>query len=83
MNRVARHIANFYGRAALSCLIEDLQNKVALPQIAKRMNVSRQRVHQWKGALGYETIAWEPHPDTIEVLNASTGTQGESQRAGG
>lgn len=69
MNRVARRISNFYGRAALSCLVEDLRNKVAMSEIALRMKVTRQRVHQWKNALGHETVAWEPYDDVVEVMD--------------
>lgn len=83
MSKVARHITNFYGRAALSLLLEDLRNQVSLSQIADRMGVSRQRVHQWKKALGYETIAWEPHPEVVEVMNGDKRTEETNKDSGG
>jgi len=69
MTREARNIVNFYGGAALSNLVEDLRNDVPLTIIAERMNVSRQRVHQWKQALGYEEKTWKPHPGVVEVIH--------------
>jgi hypothetical protein len=33
------------------------------------MNVSRQRVHQWKQALGYEEKTWKPYPGVTEVID--------------
>jgi transposase len=69
MAREARNIVNFYGGASLSRLIEDLRNGVSLTTIAERMNVSRQRVHQWKQALGYEEKTWKPYPGVTEVID--------------
>lgn len=69
MNKVASHIINFYGRFHFKLLISDLQSGVPLSEIARLMGVSRQRVYQWKQALGETENRWKPYPDVMKEID--------------
>jgi hypothetical protein len=71
MNKVAYHICNFYGRETLARLLDGFSKQVPLSQLAVELNVSRQRIHQWKLALGKEETQWVPHPDVLALLGES------------
>lgn len=76
MNAMARNIASFYGTEVLEELISLLKSGTSLAEIGRRMNVSRQRVHQWKQQLGKEVTVWEPDPSVLETIHELKNKQG-------
>lgn len=66
--RTAENIAAHYGIDALAELVQGLTEDKPVPDLARRFGVSRQRVYQWKHALGVEVRSWTPRPDILTLL---------------
>ena len=66
--KVAKNIINRYGIDKLTTLIAKFRSGVPGPEIAKDFGVTRQRVNQWKKALGEEHITFIVFPEVDEMV---------------
>lgn len=69
--KVAEHIINSHGQKAFVQLIEMFKNQVPGSLIAKEFSVSRQRVHQWKHAIGEEHKSFELKSEVFDLISSN------------
>jgi len=72
-NKRAQHIRLFYGHQALVQLVEDFKADTPMVEIAKRMQVTRACVSQWKAVMGAHS-QWRPFDD-VAILLEKDGTK--------
>ena len=66
--RTLRNILRNHGRANLRRLISGLEAGDSGQEIADDIGVTRERVRQWKNALGTEVRFYQPAPEVRELL---------------
>ncbi len=67
---VAKNIIAEHGRLAFQTLIEMLRTNVSGAKIGFIFKVSRQRVSQWRAALGIQRAVFEVHPDIADLVES-------------
>lgn len=65
---VAENIIRKYGKPAFHSLIGLFQTNAPTRQIMTGFGVTRQRVAQWREALGKQTVSFEPDPQIHDLL---------------
>jgi hypothetical protein len=65
---VAANIIRKYGRVEFQTLIQLFRDNVPTRQIMAGFGVTRQRVAQWREALGTQVVSFEPDPKIVELL---------------
>jgi len=65
---VAKNIIKKYGRAEFHKLVQLFQDNAPTKKIMVAYLVTRQRVAQWKDALGTQTVTFEPKSDIHDLL---------------
>ena len=66
--RVARNFVDRYGADRLRGLLDALAAGDSGQEIARRFEVSRERVRQWKNAFGHVLTLYQVHPEVQRVL---------------
>lgn len=66
---VIRNIIKKYGMAKAKSLISALEHLDSGEEIARDYGVSRERVRQWKHALGATVQLYQVHPEVLAVLH--------------
>ena len=67
--RVARNFIKIYGRQRLIWLVRAIAKGESGQAIADELNVSRERVRQWKITFGEIWTEYRLHPETRKILN--------------
>jgi hypothetical protein len=67
--RVARNFIQRFGAENLKRLLTLLADGDSGQQIADELEVSRERVRQWKNAFGTVVTIYQVHPDVQQVLD--------------
>lgn len=75
VRRVSQNIVRKYGQEGFSKLLNMLSNNIPCVQIAKEFQVTRQRVYQWKSALGVEKKVFQPYPDVNNFVSLLSRTR--------
>jgi len=70
-SKLARNLIKKHGLEKFNYLIDSFQKGVAMPQIAQEFQVTRQRVQQWRQALGNHYSHFTPHPEIRTLLSES------------
>jgi hypothetical protein len=65
---VAENIITEYGKSAFHKLIDMFRENESGTKIGYAFGVSRQRVNQWKVALGEELITYSVHPEIADLV---------------
>lgn len=68
VHRISQNLIKSYGRDKFVQLLQMFMENVPGPKIAEEFQVSRQRVHQWKQALGTEKTTYTPHPEVERII---------------
>jgi DNA-directed RNA polymerase sigma subunit (sigma70/sigma32) len=68
--RIARNITERHGEGGLHRLLDGLRAGESGQSIADDLGVTRERVRQWKLALGKEVRTYLIHPEVINILGA-------------
>ena len=66
-----RMVDNFierYGADRLRAMLDSLADGESGQRIAEELNVSRERVRQWKNAFGQTVTLYQVHPDVARAL---------------
>jgi hypothetical protein len=66
---VAENIIAEYGKDGLKKLITMFRSGESGTKIGYVFDVSRQRVHQWKTALGHEQTTYVIHSDIVDLID--------------
>jgi len=66
---VANNLITEHGRDGFQRLIDMFRNNESGTKIGQLFGVSRQRVSQWKAALGKELVTFEIHPDIQDLVD--------------
>ena len=66
--RVARNFIKMYGRQRLVWLLTQFAKAQNGQAIADELNVSRERVRQWKNTFGEVWTQYRLHPETERIL---------------
>lgn len=66
--KIALNLINNYGQTRFNELIRMLLANESGALIAKEFNVSRQRVNQWKRALGYTKTTFSLNPEVEKLI---------------
>lgn len=66
--RMAHNFVERYGPEALRWLLDALAEGLPGPEIAARLDVSRERVRQWKNAFGSSVTLYQVHREVEDVL---------------
>ena len=77
---VAENIIRDHGKAAFVKLISLLREGESGTKIGYILGVSRQRINQWKQALGDEQVTYNVHP-SVESLLPKRATKGTRRTA--
>jgi DNA-directed RNA polymerase sigma subunit (sigma70/sigma32) len=78
-SRIARNITARHGEGGLLRLLDGLRAGESGQTIADDLGVSRERVRQWKLALGEEIRTYMIHPEVLRLIGSET----ESEKAVG
>ena len=81
--RVARNFIQRFGPDSLKRLLTLLADGDSGQQIADELNVSRERVRQWKNTFGTVVTIYQVHPDVQEVLDQVSPTKGTTESGEG
>jgi hypothetical protein len=65
---VAENIIKKHGMTAFQLLIQLFQDGAPTRKVMKVYAVSRQRVSQWREALGTQVVSFEPSPRIVHLL---------------
>lgn len=65
---VAKNIIRKYGKAEFQLLIQLFQEGAPTRKVMAAFQVTRQRVSQWRDALGTQTVVYEPDPKLADLL---------------
>jgi hypothetical protein len=65
---VAQNIIRKYGKNEFQLLIQLFQDNAPTKQVMALYLVTRQRVAQWREALGIERVVYDPHPQIVDLL---------------
>lgn len=65
---VARNIIKKYGKPEFQLLIQMFQEGAPTRKVMQVYAVTRQRVAQWREALGTQVISFEPNPAIADLL---------------
>lgn len=68
--RIVRNIIKKYGLKEFNALLKDFETGVSGQITADRMGVSRERVRQWRTALGATVTLYQVHPEVEQTLRA-------------
>lgn len=66
---VASNLISEHGRAGFQHLIDMFRSGESGTKIGHVYGVSRQRVSQWKAALGTEIVSFQVHPDIQDLVD--------------
>lgn len=66
-NRILQNFLAKYGQKSLNALLMDFERGVSGQVTADRMGVSRERVRQWRDAMGVTVTMYQPNPDVAKV----------------
>lgn len=78
-SRIARNITTRHGEGGLHRLLDGLRAGESGQTIADDLGVSRERVRQWKLALGEEIRTYMIHPEVLRLI----GSESESEKSVG
>lgn len=73
--RVAENLIKSYGEEKFRYLLDQFSQNVPGPKIATEFSVTKQRVSQWKRALGVCRTTFHPHPEVEKRINRSSITR--------
>ena len=71
--RMARNFIKTYGRVKFNQLLSDIAAQKSGQSIANELNVSRQRVQQWKTAFGSQLTCYQLFPEIEQICNELRG----------
>lgn len=66
--KVAQNLIKSHGISNFLTLIRMFQSNESGSKIAKKFSVSRQRVHQWRKALGITEVTFTPSSEVAEII---------------
>jgi len=66
--RVARNFIKRYGRSKYRKLLQSFENNDNGQELADELNVSRERIRQWKNTFGEVVTTYYIHPDIQDLL---------------
>ena len=66
--RMARNFIKTYGRNQFRWLLTAIANNKSGQEIADTLNVSRERVRQWKNHFGVVYVEYRLYPEIGEIL---------------
>ncbi len=66
--RMARNFIKTYGRNQFRWFLTAIAHNKSGQEIADHLNVSRERVRQWKNHFGVVYVEYRLHPEVVEVL---------------
>jgi hypothetical protein len=66
--RMAENFIARYGTEQLHALLDALADGESGQRIAEQLDVSRERIRQWKNAFGQTVTLYQVHPDVQRLL---------------